>query len=238
MQCDRCLQDCVSLAFLIRSAPSPLQVYVPRPASWRVAVLPRRPGPSDPTGQRNWLRRPRHPRTTGQRGRRLSPKQALRNPRPPPCPRRPFPEAREADPGVTSRISHPCQPPAAFLAVTRGCARSSWRSGVPPSRPGPALPGPDAAPPGGAGAGARGGPGPAGQLRKLRSRVYKRGGQAWSPGGIEESRCQQRRGKGWALFSPSPRVFLGRPPHLTPSRTPGETEAREGTCRRLGSGLR
>lgn len=97
---------------------------------------------------------------------------------------------------------------------------------------------PDAAPPPRrAGAGAAGAPRPAGQLRKLCFGGYKRGGQAWSPGGIEESRRQQRRGKCPALsFLLLRRSFLAGHP-AQPTRDPGETEAGEGQGGRLGSGL-
>lgn len=66
--------------------------------------------------------------------------------------------------------------------------------------PDPPPPGPtvsNAARQGGAGAGTRGAPGPAGQLRKLCSAAIRGTGRH---GALEESRCQQLRGKAPARF--------------------------------------
>lgn len=78
-----------------------------------------------------------------------------------------------------------CQPPPTFQAVPEGARGAPGAAESLPRDPAPDR----------AGAGARGAAEPAGQLRKLRSGVYKRGGQAWSLRGIEESRRQQLRGK-------------------------------------------
>lgn len=73
---------------------------------------------------------------------RHRPQPAQRNPSPPPCLRRPFPEARGSDPGATSRISHTCPATPNFSGDTGGWAWGSWRIRVPPWSPRPRPPGP------------------------------------------------------------------------------------------------
>lgn len=137
--------------------------------------------------------RPRGPRrrcaSASSRARRPSSRRAQRSASPPPWP-------REVDPGIAAvprasggpaRTCRPRQP--APGRSPRACA---WLPA--PRRPSLEAPAPQpagrtlphAAGQGGAGAGAQDAPGLAGQLRKLCSGGYKRGGQAWSPGGIAE----------------------------------------------------